>query len=952
MGSVRRARERVEQGLPPIAPQPPQQRPYESPRSTPIQPSNRQRPQMPQGLQSRNGPIGVSISRPTQVPQWPLTGTIEGTPEPTSNQQYQPPAGRANPPQRPPRPSHVPSMLDASRLQEHTPSFQYAPQPQEQNQNRSQFYDDDSIITSPVTPSSRQSTNSSVGTIPDFPVPMPPPPQIALGRRSGGTLGPPPTARRGASSYYSQASYVSPIPEESPRSVPASHLSQASHGSYASSAAIPTSWGEGGESPGYDEEYESEGHLYDGRGYGPAYTSFGHETIEEGRESRESHNTSMDDNDDRGLIRSASLGKRAKPSMITTKSSGSLHQPSPQDTQQPNMEDMGIIEGAAIGAIAGSALANSRKDGQRENKWPIMGDRDSPLAGGTGFIESASSSGSSLPQVARAVTADEAVPPSASPSANATLGPYGVTSALRPGVPIPARTPSPGFSRLSAIRRPPRIDIDAVRDAEARGSLTSLPDLIRRATRLAAMMDRGKRPGSRLNDLTDFPSEGDIEKSRELDGKRFKHPLKFTTNSTDLDRKRHSGLSGMLAAFPPPGLATPTRDGNGTPRDGNRRPVSAWPSPYDPYSAGMREKDGNGNDKRRRRCCGLPVWGFLLVLLILLIIIAAAVVVPLELLVIHKPKNTSAAMGTGSTTALSMCESNNATECLNGGTSMVTSDGGCSCLCINGFTGPTCTIGGSTGCTTTTLSGVSNVTLGDSIPRLISFAQTNFSVPLFSNVILARFNSANLSCISENALVTFDGLDQRVGDADSVATATATLNPRVTSAPLQLFQLPANNHRRYTDTEGIVGDTSSLSFPTSTPNPSAAASSSTSTLPLPSSSTSSGASSTPTSSSSPFIVTQQVLDFARVSVLFVLQQQDLNTASNAQTFFQYFFDKSPTENEALNVTLGGGNSADLMSLTLIITNGSWYGNSSSKSSGTTASKRNVSGRSVDLLDYI
>jgi hypothetical protein len=82
-------------------------------------------------------------------------------------------------------------------------------------------------------------------------------------------------------------------------------------------------------------------------------------------------------------------------------------------------------------------------------------------------------------------------------------------------IPAPARTPSPGFSRLSAIRRPPRLDMDAVRDAEARGSLTSLPDLIRRATKLAAMMDRGKRPGSRLNDLNDFPMSSD-EKDREL----------------------------------------------------------------------------------------------------------------------------------------------------------------------------------------------------------------------------------------------------------------------------------------------------------------------------------------------------------------------------------------------------------------------------------------------------
>ena len=64
--------------------------------------------------------------------------------------------------------------------------------------------------------------------------------------------------------------------------------------------------------------------------------------------------------------------------------------------------------------------------------------------------------------------------------------------------------------------------MDAVRDAEARGSLTSLPDLIRRATRLAAMMDRGKRPGSRLA-LNDFPSQDDFAREKEM-GSESSHP--------------------------------------------------------------------------------------------------------------------------------------------------------------------------------------------------------------------------------------------------------------------------------------------------------------------------------------------------------------------------------------------------------------------------------------------
>jgi hypothetical protein len=41
-------------------------------------------------------------------------------------------------------------------------------------------------------------------------------------------------------------------------------------------------------------------------------------------------------------------------------------------------------------------------------------------------------------------------------------------------------------------KKPPRLDMNAVRDAEARGSLSSLSDLIRRATKLASNLDRGK----------------------------------------------------------------------------------------------------------------------------------------------------------------------------------------------------------------------------------------------------------------------------------------------------------------------------------------------------------------------------------------------------------------------------------------------------------------------------
>lgn len=481
-GSVREARQRMEAELQEKA-------------RVQAQPQ-KSRPQMPPALaESRNAPgaIGVAISRPTQVPQWPLADSGREAP---TNAQYQPPTGRANPPQRPPRPSRIPSMLDASRLQEPTPSFQSRPQPSGQNLNvRNQGRPtsaDAPSVTSPMTPSSRQSTNSSIGTIPDFPVPVLPPQPIPTARKTN-ALGPPPSTRRGTSSYYSQTSLVSPIPEE---------RSDKGHDSYASSAAMPASWDP--ESSRYDDDDED---IYEGRGYGSGY--WPHETIEEGRESRESN---LDDNDDRGLIRSASLGKRAKPSVVTTKSVDKQGQRASPEGQQSSQAGKAAVAGGLAAAAGAAVAATAAKETQRETVWPMMG-TTSPLASGTGFIDSNSSS-DGVSQLSKPGSADS----------NPEVSPIDQTP---PQLPTPEQRSATPLAnrRLSALRRPRNLDINAVRDAEARGSLTSLPDLIRRATRLAAMMDRGKRPGSRLNDLSDFPTAAEIEKSRQLSRKYKRYSL-------------------------------------------------------------------------------------------------------------------------------------------------------------------------------------------------------------------------------------------------------------------------------------------------------------------------------------------------------------------------------------------------------------------------------------------
>ena len=79
----------------------------------------------------------------------------------------------------------------------------------------------------------------------------------------------------------------------------------------------------------------------------------------------------------------------------------------------------------------------------------------------------------------------------------------------RSGGPTPAKS---SFSdRLPGLRRPPRLNIDAVRDAEARGSLTSLPELIKRATKLAAVLEKG-RPESRWEEHSTDSGDGSNSK--------------------------------------------------------------------------------------------------------------------------------------------------------------------------------------------------------------------------------------------------------------------------------------------------------------------------------------------------------------------------------------------------------------------------------------------------------
>ncbi|PFH58467.1 hypothetical protein XA68_13625 [Ophiocordyceps unilateralis] len=534
-------------------------------------------------------------------------------------------------------------------------------------------------MASPLDSSSRRTT-SSVGSIPDFPIPsgsftFPVPP-----RRSA--LGPPPSSRRGMSSMYSNLSFVSPIPEESPRK---ESPRPRSHESYASSAAIPETWGTGSALPSPGES-----------------SDFFDDSV-----SDKSRDSTLED-----------FGDESK--LFFEESPESKDHALPAPSKPPS----GPMPPPPASLVPGG-----------------------PFRNGTGYIETPTTSFINPPSV----VSQASIPEGNSLTPDAILQAYAAASLSEPQ---PAANGPLSSNRFSYLRSQ-RPD---TRTTDERGSMTSLPDLIRRATTLASMIDKGTRPGSRVGDPNMFAAAAAAPTSYSSANEKSTSVSMTATESRDGD----SSLSDMLAAFPPP-AQTPPRNENGS-RDSLAAP-NVWRSQSDPsgpssssrtlspFSSQQRSDFGK---KRGRRCCGMPLWLFLLLIFLLICIIVVAIVVPVELLVVRKRGNQNLKPDQN----INDCRK--FLKCLNGGTNVL-SPGSCSCICTNGFTGSDCSIAGSQGCTSTNLvsqngsTRIEDVTIGGALPRLIVDAEQTFGVPLSGAVIVGKVNEANLSCAGQNALVTFNG---------------------------------------------------------------------------------------------------------------------------------------------------------------------------------------------------
>lgn len=341
-------------------------------------------------------------------------------------------------------------------------------------------------------------------------------------------------------------------------------------------------------------------------------------------------------------------------------------------------------------------------------------------------------------------------------------------------------------------------------------------------------------------------------------------------------RRGTDSISDILAAFPVP--ATGNQDQKIPQR------LSAWPLPS--------EYDGDGRSigqqaRGRRKFCGLPIWAFILLIILALLVIAAAVVVPLQLVNLSRNQDGSETNTNNTSLIIEQCKQK--TVCQNGGKVVATQDF-CGCICTDGFSGKTCSVVDNS-CATmdledmerlgTKVDGIHNATIGAAVKRLLEISEPQYNLKLDASKIISNFWAGGLSCAAQNALVTFNGQT-----APETAETTRGLSPNITPTPQ-----PQQRKKRQDEETDIVYDTrpppdvtgpvTPLPTPTQQPAPDVEDS-----LPQdnPEDTMGTGAPANRTPA-----LDEDAIEFARVSVLFIVQVEGLTVAIEAQEKLQKTF---------------------------------------------------------------
>ncbi|EFR02563.1 hypothetical protein MGYG_05559 [Nannizzia gypsea CBS 118893] len=396
---------------------------------------------------------------------------------------------------------------------------------------------------------------------------------------------------------------------------------------------------------------------------------------------------------------------------------------------------------------------------------------------------------------------------------------------------------------------PPGLNLEA-KEKEVRSSLTSLPDLIRRATKLASNLDRGKTASKAPAGVFEMKSANPESKNK--------------------DRVYSGSIADMLDSFPPPGVQTPGPN-SGHPGDDSKGKSNEVDVP-----------------QTRRRFCGLPAPALIVFCIGLVLLFAGIITIPLA--VAGKPRNHSPTPETS-------CELQ--APCKNGGMSIGT-PGTCSCVCPEGYRGSTCGVLTDRDCVIADLKDNRKLRhdaiVGSAIPRLLQNSLESFEIPLDVAKIIHLFETENVACTTENALVTFNGRNQKRG-------LPMPKDPAKDAMTLE-YVLPARRRAVKANVagrapQGLIPTTTATIHttptrrPTRTPSPTTTGtssptgtatttrSSSRSTSPPTSTRTSTSTTSTPTSPPTTVNPSQNMLDFARIAILYIFEKTELFSAADA-----------------------------------------------------------------------
>lgn len=324
----------------------------------------------------------------------------------------------------------------------------------------------------------------------------------------------------------------------------------------------------------------------------------------------------------------------------------------------------------------------------------------------------------------------------------------------------------------------------------------------------------------------------------------------------------------MLASFPPPGLATPESRGSWPVFFGrsNLRNVEPLGS----------HDDGPDTPRRKKTCCGISRKLFVIICIIIFIIVVLAVLLPVFLVAVPRERSSKD----------TACETSN--PCHNGGVS-VSSGNECSCVCSNNYTGSQCTVVNDGSCITSLIqdgSGMKNASMGNTLPTLFEVSKKTYDLTLDPVTIMALFSMNNVSCKTENTLVSFSEV---TSDNSTKARRSLELSPNpllhgaderpeVPVPTTTTGPTPVLAARSEATMNGILYDDtgSSTSTGTSTSTPTDAAVTATKIQPTPT-----GAA--PTTISVP----QNVVEFSRLAVLYILQKTgSIDTAMSSENDIQ------------------------------------------------------------------